>query len=51
MCAFPSGSFCLPDSEQPGISRGNKTQHEWLVAVCLDITEGLNLSFQQTGFP
>lgn len=51
MSAFPSGSFCLLDSEQSGISRGNKTQSEWLVAIYLDITEGLNLSLQQTSFP
>lgn len=51
MSPFPSGSSCLLDSEQSGISRGNKTQPEWLGAICLAVTEGLNLSLQQTGFP
>lgn len=51
MSAFASGIFCLLDSKQSEISQGNKTQPEWLVAICLDVTEGLDLSLQQTGFP
>lgn len=50
MSAFPSGRFCLQDSEQSEISRGKNTQHEWLVAICLDITEGLNLCLQRACF-